>query len=215
MNNEKLEALQKTIGYQFKNKNLLLEAVTHSSYVNNKSLKSYERLEFFGDSILGFIIAERVFMQDNQVKERDLTKSKSLLVQKENLNAVAKVLNIEECLLAVKGTTGKSIGEDMVESLIAAIYLDGGLEPTRQFVDKFIKNQIASTKIDYKSLLNEEISLKDKKREYKLLQTIGKDHQAKHECGLYINGELVSRAQGESRDIAEQECAKLYLESIK
>ena len=186
--------LEKKIGYNFKNKKLLTEALTHSSYANERQdgTRCNERLEFLGDSVLGFISAEHFFHHFKHLPEGELTKRRAYFVCEKSLSEFARTLGIGDYLLFGKGevlTGGKdrpSILADAFEAVLAAIYLDGGIEPAKKFVFRFI----------------------DKADEEKPVVTDYKTTSVE----VHLNSNVIGHGSGRSKKIAEQAAAKEALE---
>lgn len=219
MNN--LIELEEKIGYRFKDEQLLRHALTHSSYANEKRLSygSNERLEFLGDSVLGVITAE-YFYQNFDMPEGELTKLRASTVCEESLFNFAKELDLGKYLLLGKGEIRSkgyerpSILSDAFESVIAAIYLDGGFEEAKKFVLRFIKNAIITTPKfhDYKTALQEIIQKNhDEHISYVLVGEKGPDHDKEFEIEIHLNSNIIGRGTGRSKKIAEQEAAKAAL----
>lgn len=213
--------LEKKIGYEFKNIQLLNHALTHSSYANEKHLSygSNERLEFLGDSVLGVITAE-YFYQNFELPEGELTKLRASTVCEESLFNFAKELDLGAYLLLGKGeirTRGNerpSILSDAFESVIAAIYLDGGMEEAKKFVLRFIKNAIITKPKfhDYKTALQEIIQKNhDEHISYVLVGESGPDHDKSFEVEVHLNSNVIGHGKGRSKKLAEQEAAKSAL----
>ena len=144
-----ISKFEDTINYTFKNKSYILEALTHSSYSNeNKNYKFNERLEFLGDSVLSIVISDYLFKKENELPEGELTKLRANIVCEESLSEVALEINLGNFLLLGKGeeaTGGReriSILADALEAVIAAIYLDGGIEEARKFIFKYMQKII-------------------------------------------------------------------------
>ena len=216
-----MKSLEEKIGYEFKDKQLLTHALTHSSYANERHLSygSNERLEFLGDSVLGVITAE-YFYNNFDLPEGELTKLRAATVCEESLFNFAKELNLGENLLLGKGeirTHGAerpSILSDAFESVIAAIYLDGGMEEAKKFVLRFISKAVITKPSfrDYKTALQEIVQ---KNREehitYILVSESGPDHDKSFEVEVHLNSNVMGRGKGRSKKIAEQEAAKAAL----
>lgn len=162
----KLEKLEKSIGYKFNNKELLKKALTHTSYAYENKVESNEKLEFLGDSILEFISSDYIYHTYPKLTEGEMTKVRATVVCGENLSKVAKHHNVSEFLYLGKSeilTGGKNrtaILEDSVEAIIAAIFLDSGIEPVKKFIIENLKEQIeeATKNVgikDYKTVLQE------------------------------------------------------------
>ncbi len=216
--------LQKALEYTFNDKTFLKTALTHSSYSNENNLNySNERLEFLGDSLLGFITAEHLYKNFGKEREGDLTKLRSLLVCENSLFEFSNTLSLGEHLLLGKGeelTGGRgrpSILADAFEALIAAIYLDGGIEAARIFVLRFIKLAVIdiNTVDDYKTILQEEIQkVKGSTIRYELIAESGPDHDKVFTMVVIINGKPAGEGSGKSKKEAEQQAAKAALSSL-
>jgi len=209
--------LEEKVGYVFKNKALLLTALTHSSYANENRYdggQSYERLEFLGDSILGFVTAEHLY-QIRKTPEGELTRLRANLVCEMNLVQVAGRLGLGEYVRLgrgeeqAKGRTRPSILADVVEALIAAIYLDGGIEESSGFIHRFILTSdsmiTAEQGMDYKTGLQEYVQRKkDGELIYRVIGESGPDHDKLFEAEAVVNGRVVGRGIGHSKKEAEQ-----------
>ena len=215
--------LEKRIGYTFKNKQLLSEALTHSSYANERQdgTRCNERLEFLGDSVLGFISAEHFFEHFKHLPEGELTKRRAFFVCEKSLSVFAKELGIGDFLLFGKGeilTGGKdrpSILADAFEAVLAAVYLDGGIEPAKKLVLRFIDkaDEVKPGITDYKTTLQEIVQRNPEEAvEYVLVGESGPDHNKTFEAEVLLNGESAGRGFGHSKKEAEQMAAKAALE---
>ena len=219
--------LQKTIGYHFKNLELLETALTHTSYANEvykDGLKSYERLEFLGDSILGFTAADYLLHAFPLLLEGDLTKLRADLVCEASLAQTAQSLGLGDHLRLGKGEEAGggrqriSIIADVVEAVIAAIYLDGGLAAAQKFIYAHV---LVDTKAkirqntDYKTLLQELVQQKrDQVLTYELLGESGPDHDKHFSVQVLLNGHPVGRGEGTSKKRAEQAAANAALAAL-
>ncbi len=216
-----MQRLEQAIGYTFHNKALLEQALSHSSYANEvqkNGLKSYERLEFLGDSILGFVTADYLYRNYPQLHEGELTKLRSELVCEKSLELSAKALHLGEHLRLGKGEeagggrTRTSIIADVVESIIAAICLDGGFEPAKRFVYRFVLSDAESRiriNADHKTRLQELVQRKkDQLLEYHLLAETGPDHEKEFSVSVTLNGQIVGEGRGTSKKRAEQAAAE-------
>ncbi len=219
--NEKLEALQENLGYRFKDISLLETALTHSSYANERNEKTAynERLEFLGGSVLGFVSA-RYFYQNFDMPEGELTKHRAAKVCEKALCAYAKELGIGDALLLGKGedrTGGRerpSILADAFEAVLAAIYLDGGLDEASKLVMRFIprRDEFESVK-DYKTTLQEIIQRNREERlEYVVTDSSGPDHAKTFTVEVHLNSNVIGRGTGRSKKLAEQYAAREALE---
>ena len=223
-----MEKLEQKIGYSFKDKNLLLTALTHSSYANEKNDRSlsYERLEFLGDSILGLITAEFLFQHRPRLPEGRMTRLRAELVCEGSLKVIAQELGIGDYMRLGRGeerSGGReraSILADMVESVIAAIYLDSGMEEARRFViEKLLSHADLGEQhriADYKTELQELVQRKaDGHVSYELTGESGPDHQKVFYFTVYINGEAAGEGSGRSKKEAEQAAACAALEKLR
>ena len=216
-----MQALQKTIGYTFNNPSLLETALTHTSYANEvykDGLRSYERLEFLGDSILGFTTAEYLLRSFPEMHEGELTKLRADLVCELSLAESAKALGLGDALRLGRGEEAGggrrrvSIIADVVEALIAAIYLDGGLEAAKRFIYRFVLTD-AGAKIrlntDYKTMLQELVQQKKNQHlAYELISESGPDHDKEFSVRVLLNGSPVGVGTGSSKKRAEQAAAR-------
>lgn len=218
-----LALFENKIKYTFKNKKLLTEALTHSSYAHEtKKGKSNERMEFLGDAVLSFISAQYLFEKYPNSDEGELTKIRSSLVCTYTLSQFAKMIDLSDYLIVGKGANQHGVQnqsavlEDAFEALIAAIYLDGGIESAKSFVLPFLKLEIVSPKSnfkDYKSLFQIIIQQNpDEVFQYKLVDEYGPDHAKQYVVELYVNSNAVGRGVGTSKKGAEQDAARQALE---
>lgn len=225
---EKLKGLQRTIGYTFNDLSLLNTAMTHSSYTANRAekLEHYERLEFLGDSILSMIVSQYIFMDCKELAEGQLTRIRANIVCEASLYEAAEKINLGDFLLISKGeelTGGRSrvsILADAFESLIAAIYLDGGIDKAKSFVLNTLKdiiNQAIQNKIisDYKSYVQEHIQKTSQaKISYELLLEEGPAHNRTFEMAMMLDDETVGIGSGSSKKEAQQAAAKNAMEKL-
>ncbi len=215
--------LQKKLGYTFKNEKLLMRALSHSSYVNENHAagESNERLEFLGDSVLGLITAENFYTNYTKLPEGELTKLRAATVCEKSLAGFARELQLGKYLLLGKGevlTGGRerpSIQADAFEAIIAAIYLDGGMEEARKFVLKYIDEAIRKHQSfkDYKTMLQEIVQRNPGEIvEYVLTGETGPDHDKRFEVEVHLNSNVIGKGIGKSKKRAEQEAAREALE---
>ena len=222
-----MRALQDRLGYVFRDRSLLENALTHSSYANERrgSASSNERLEFLGDSVLGMVTADKLYHCFPDLPEGKLSRLRAELVCEQSLHAVALELGLGEHLRLGKGeehSGGRerpSILADAVEAVIAAMYLDGGLDPARTFILGHILSGIDAGEIhhvmDYKTELQEQIQRKaDQHLRYELVETTGPDHNKRFVMAVFLNEQEIGRGQGHSKKEAEQEAAKAALAGI-
>lgn len=214
--------LQNTINYHFKDEKLLEQALTHQSYANDNNTHSYERLEFLGDAVIELVVSDYIYHQfifDAGVS----TKLRASLVSTDYLSKVSINLGLSDLVLKSKSLQqlGKKNTADLFESLIGAIYLDGGLESAKEVIySKIIISpehvgMVMRTCIDYKSKLQELMQAEGCLFEYSVLKTGGLDHARVFTIGLFIDGNQVAKAEGSSIHSAEEKCAEMYLNLIK
>ncbi|HZK39016.1 MAG TPA: ribonuclease III [Clostridia bacterium] len=215
----KLKSLQDNIGYRFKKEELLIRALSHSSFVNERQNggKSNERLEFLGDSVLGFITAEYFYLNYAKMPEGELTKLRAATVCESSLYDFAKELDLGNFLYLGRGETvtggndRPSILADAFEALLAAIYLDGGLVAAKRFAQRFIKDACnkADAFKDYKTILQEVIQKNPEENvEYVLTDENGPDHNKSFTVEVHLNSNVIGQGTGKSKKLAEQEAAK-------
>ncbi len=223
-----IKDLETAIGYRFKNISLLQNALAHSSYANERwhdSLKSNERLEFLGDSILGMAVAEYLYRNFPDRPEGELTRMRADMVCETSLAAVADKIGLGEHLLLghgeerFGGRKRASILADAVESVIAACFLDGGMEAARGFVSKYILTEVPVKQLhnaDYKTALQELVQQKkDQVLSYELIGESGPDHDKQFQVRVLLNGAPIGEGIGRSKKRAEQDAARNALESMK
>ena len=222
-----IKDLEKAIGYQFRDLSLLQNALAHSSYANERwhnSLMSNERLEFLGDSVLGMLVANYLYRTFPNRPEGELTRMRADMVCEKTLARVAGQLELGKHLLLGKGEeqgggrSRESILADAVESVIAACYLDGGMEAAKAFVEKFILVTVPTQKMnnaDYKTALQELVQQKKNQTlSYRLVGESGPDHDKKFEVELTLNGTVVGTGTGSSKKRAEQQAAQVAMEKL-
>ena len=214
-----LNEFQSKIGYTFKNRHLLEQALTHSSYANEKHMKKHsdnERLEFLGDAVLEIVSSEFLFINYPQKPEGELTKLRASIVCEPTLALCTKPLDLGKYLRLGRGEdhTGgrkrKSILSDALEAVIGAIYLDGGFTNAKEFVLNFILNDIEHKQLFYdsKTILQEMVQAKYKETlVYELLKEEGPDHNKSFEVCVKIGDEEIGRGLGRTKKAAEQVAA--------
>lgn len=219
--------LEEEIEYTFKDKNLLRTALTHTSYAYEKKEISNEKLEFLGDSILEFLSSIYIYINYTNLKEGEMTKIRAQVVCEESLYKIAKAHNFSDFLLlgkselATNGEVKQTILADSVEAVIAAIYLDGGLEPANNFIVKNLKEDIcfASKNVglkDYKTVLQEILQKHGEvKIEYKIINESGPDHNKVFDAEVIYNGKILAKGEGKSKKQAEMDAARLAIDEIK
>ena len=222
-----IKDLEAAIGYRFSNINLVQNALTHSSYANERwhdSLRSNERLEFLGDSILGMVVAEHLYKNFPNRPEGELTRMRADMVCESSLAAVAEKISLGGHLLLghgeerFGGRTRASILADAVESLIAATFLDGGMEAARRFIERFILTDVPVKKlhnVDYKTSLQELVQQKkDQTIAYTLTGESGPDHDKQFQVEVSLNGTVIGMGVGTSKKRAEQDAARVAIATL-
>ena len=222
-----IKDLEAAIGYKFQNIQLLQNALTHSSYANERwhnSLLSNERLEFLGDSVLGMLVAEYLYGTFQDRPEGELTRMRADMVCEHTLATVANRIGLGEHLLLghgeerLGGRSRESILADATESVIAACFLDGGLEAAARFVKKYILVEVPVSRpnnMDYKTSLQELVQ--QKKNQvliYTLVGQSGPDHDKLFDVEVSLNGTVVGTGSGRSKKRAEQMAAKAAVEKL-
>ena len=215
------------IGYVFKNEKLLERALTHSSYANENGCADNERLEFLGDSILSIIISEKLFKMFDRTDEGGLSKMRASLVCEQSLERIARKIDLGNLIRLGKGeerTGGRkrpSVISDAFEAVIAAIYLDSGMESAKKWVLDIMEDEISSISKDscygdFKTHLQEILqSSGTSKIEYVVLSEDGADHMKKFVVSVICNGKKLGTGQGSSKKEAEQKAAKAAVERIE
>ena len=220
-----IELFEQKINYEFKNKEYILEALTHSYYSNeNKNYPFNERLEFLGDSVLSIVISDYLFKKETKLPEGELTKIRANIVCEESLSEVSKNIHLGKYMLLGKGeeaTGGReriSILADALEAVIAAIYLDGGIKCAREFIltnmEKIINDSIKGKIFrDYKTCLQEVLQSNGENNIwYKLIEEKGPDHNKRFVMEVGINDTVLGVGEGKSKKDAEQVAAKCALD---
>ena len=222
-----IKDLEVAIGYRFQNIQLLQNALTHSSYANERwhnSLLSNERLEFLGDSVLGMLVAEYLYHNFPNRPEGELTRMRADMVCEQTLAAAANRIGLGTHLLLGHGEEQgggrkrNSILADAMESVIAACFLDGGMEAALKVVQQFILVEVPVTKlhnVDYKTKLQELVQQKKNQvLSYRLAGQSGPDHDKKFDVEVSLNGSVVGSGSGSSKKRAEQMAAKCAIEKL-
>ena len=216
-----MEKLEKKLGYTFRSRSLLSEALNHSSYANEHrgGIPSNERLEFLGDSILGFVTAEHLFRTYPGLPEGDLTRIRAALVCEQSLYEVACQWGIGQYLKLGKGEEAgggrqrQSILADGVEAILAAVYLDGGTEAAARIIHRFILEGAAQRRVeerkDYKTALQELVQREEGRvLTYRQIGESGPDHNKTFSFEVLINDTRAGRGSGHSKKEAEQAAAR-------
>jgi len=220
-----MKELEDKLGYHFKNQSYLKNALTHSSYANETraAAGSNERLEFLGDSVLGVVVADYLFKNFPDLPEGDLTKKRAALVCEKACCGFSSQLEVGKYLLLSHGEqnsggrTRSSILADAFESIIAAIYIDGGMEEARKFILRFVLPLLQAAKPkafkDYKTALQEIIQQNPEERlEYLLTGESGPDHDKHFTVEVHLNNNVIGKGGGRSKKEAEQQAAREALE---
>ena len=222
-----IKDLEEAIGYRFSNIMLLQNALTHSSYANERwhdSLKSNERLEFLGDSILGMVVAEHLYRQFPDRPEGELTRMRADMVCETSLAAVAEKIGLGKHMLLGHGEeqgggrNRPSILADAVESVIAASFIDGGMEAAEGFIRRFVLCNVPVTRLqntDYKTTLQELVQQKKNQvLTYVLTGQSGPDHDKTFTVEVSLNDRVVGTGTGSSKKRAEQDAARAAIEKL-
>jgi ribonuclease-3 len=228
-----LEPLERTIGYRFRDRGLLEHALTHRSRVHEDAsggVFDNESMEFLGDSVLGFVIADMLFREFPQHNEGQKSKLKASLVSAASLGRLGERVDLGAFLILGRGeekTGGRrklALIADCYEALIAAIYLDGGVEPVRTFIERQFSDLIAEARLsgteaaftkDYKSALQEWLQSHNHGLPvYRLAGEIGPAHRRIFEVEVLVSGESVAQGEGRSKKEAAQEAARRALEKL-
>ncbi len=219
------QELETKIGYVFRNQELLKLALTHSSFSNELKLNktdNYERLEFLGDAVLELTVSEFLYRNNPGMHEGNMTKTRASLVCEPTLAYCAKSFSLGEYLLLGKGeeqTGGRmrdSIISDVFEAIIGAIFLDGGFEHAKSFIEKYVlcdmEHKIEFT--DSKTILQEYAQEHAKKLSYELIEEMGPAHDRQYKVNALLDGKVVSDGIGRTKKNAEQQAAFAVLKNL-
>ena len=217
-----VDELESIIKYSFNNKDLLLLSLTHASYANENNIKknnTNQRLEFLGDAVLELISSDFLYSLYSEYNEGELTKTRAKLVCEENLAEIARALNLYKYLLIGKGENRNNLMNnnstmcDTVESLIGAIYKDGGLSNAKKFINEFIltDENLHKSNNDFKSLLQEIANKNNVSLKYETVNESGPDHDKRFEVVVYYDEKIIGSGIGKSKKEAEQIAAKIGL----
>lgn len=215
---EKIKELEKKIGYEFRKKELIWQALTHSSFSNEQKInkyRNYERLEFLGDAVLELLSSQFFFETYPEMPEGEMTKLRSSMVCELALAYCARDISLGDYLLlgkgeeATGGRTRDSIISDVMEAVIGALYLDGGLSAADAFVKKYILSDLESKQLFYdsKTILQEEVQKEGKSLTYELVSEIGPDHDKVFVMEVRIDGQTAGKGQGRNKKTAQQQAA--------
>ena len=226
IDSKKIELLEQRIGYVFRDKELLQQALTHSSYANEQKInkrQDYERLEFLGDAVLELVSSDYLFQAHPDLPEGKLTKQRSSMVCEPALAFCARDIEMEQFIYLGKGeeaTGGRkrdSIISDVMEAVIGAIYLDGGLDPARDYINRFILSDLEHKQLFYdsKTILQERVQrLPNASLAYVLTGETGPEHDKLFMVEALLNGKKIGEGSGRSKKLAEQQAAYQALISV-
>ena len=223
-----MKAIEEKLDYTFRDQELLVNALTHSSYANEnrgRSCESNERLEFLGDSVLGFVVADALYRRESELPEGRMTRVRAQLVCEDSLRRVAAELGLGDYIRLGRGeehTGGRkrtSILADAVEALIAAMYLDGGLEVARAFIERHILSALDTGDWlvfgDGKTELQELVQRKSGQTlSYELVSESGPDHDKTFCMRVLLNGVELAAGEGRTKKEAEQAAARSALKEL-
>lgn len=222
-----MQTIEEKIGYTFQNKELLKKALTHTSYAYENNIESNEKLEFLGDSILEFVSSKYLYENYPELKEGEMTKVRATVVCEKSLYKVAKMHDFSDFLYLGRserkmgGQERPAILADSVEAVIAAIYLDGGIEQAEKFIIQSLKEdiEIATKHVgdkDYKTVLQEKLQEHgDVKIEYEIIKEEGPDHNKRFEVQVSCDGKKLAKGKGRSKKEAQMNAAQIALEKLK
>lgn len=228
MNTEKtVELLEEEIGYKFKDSNLLLEAVTHSSYANEMKINKrnhYERLEFLGDAVLELLASEFLFEKYPSIPEGGLSKKRAAMVCEPSLAKCARLMHLGQYMFFGKGEEAAGGRErdaalcDVTEAVLGAIYLDGGLDEARRYVREHVLSQLSEGEVfvDNKTALQELVQKEsDRELVYEVIGESGPEHDKTFTIRVSLGGETLSEGSGHTKKAAQQDAARKAIECIK
>ena len=221
-----MEALQQKLGYCFRDGELLRTALTHSSYANEHHCASNERLEFVGDSVLGMVTAAYLYQHFPDLPEGKMTRLRAEIVCEQSLWEVAEKLDLGQMLLLGRGEESSggrsrpSILADCVEAVIAALYLDGGMEPARRLIDHYILSKLDGDNSllvrDWKTELQELIQQKPGRRlGYQMIGESGPDHMKRFTASVLCDDQVLGTGEGRTKKEAEQMAARAALIAMR
>ena len=219
--------LEEKIGYTFRNKKLLKQALTHSSFANEQKINKwddYERIEFLGDAVLELVSSEYLYRENPRLSEGELTKMRSSMVCEPALAYCARDIDLGKFIFLGKGeeATGgrgrESITSDVLEAIIGAVYLDGGLEAAKAFIDRFVLSDLEHKQLFYdsKTILQERVQKRGKGYEhYILVEESGPEHDKLFRVEAMIDDCKIGEGSGRTKKHAEQQAAYQALLSEK
>lgn len=217
MTEKEIRLIEQELQYEFVDKKLLIQAFTHSSYANIENIQDNERMEFFGDAILDAVVSEYLLINYPTCLVGQLSTMRSNIVSANALRPVVDELGILKYLQVANGAdriknASKKIESNLYEAIVAAIYLDGGISATKEFISRTLCDKLANALVylqkDSKTQLQEYCQHnKIDAPKYKLIERVGSDNAPQYKYGLYIDGLLVETGVGTSKKIAEQDAA--------
>ena len=222
-----MKNLEQNIGYTFKDKSLLNKALTHTSYAYEHNVESNEKLEFLGDSILEFVSSIYLYQNYQNLKEGEMTKVRATVVCETSLHKIAQMhgfsdfLHLGKSERVVNKEVRPAILADSVEAVIAAMYLDGGLEEAKRFIIENLEEpiKIASQHVgqkDYKTVLQEKLQKHGEVEiKYTIIKETGPDHDKTFEAQVECNHKKLAEGTGKSKKLAEMEAARKALQNLK
>ncbi|MDR1101087.1 MAG: ribonuclease III [Clostridiales bacterium] len=210
---DELREIERIIGYHMNDENLLMEALTHTSYANLKKTGSYERLEFLGDGVLGLIIRDCIYLKYRNLAEGKMTKMCSALVCEASLAEAAEKMGVVPYIRTVQMNMKRSIIADVFEAILGAVYLDGGMEAAKKFVMNSMNDKIEQARQnklnrDYKTEIQEIAQSRKSVVTYRTVSEEGQDHDKTYEMELLIDGVPIARGVGKSKKSAHQDAAR-------
>ena len=226
--NETIEKIERELGYTFNDKELLLEALTHSSYTNEMRINKrnhYERLEFLGDAVLELLSSEFLYEKFPDVPEGGLSKKRASMVCEQSLAICARSMNLGDYLFfgkgeeAAGGRNKDSILADVTEAILGAIYLDGGLENARDYVNRHVLFELKEDElfVDSKTMLQERIQhIKEGATlEYAVIKESGPEHAKIFTVMVSVDGKPLAEGEGHTKKSAQQEAAKAAIKELE
>ncbi|MGN0782279.1 MAG: ribonuclease III [Christensenellales bacterium] len=225
-NNLQIREIERKIGYEFSDKNLLATAFTHSSYANEKKLSSNENMEFFGDAILEFLISEYLYRNFPDRNEGDFSKARAAVVSRDSLSEAVKNLGLERFLLisnaqALSTENAKiKLFANLFEAVLCAVYLDGGMQAAEKFVFSHLKKSLRAAVAgggcanDFKRVLLEYCQAVHTEPEYAEEDKSGPPHDPRYVYSVRINGEVVGRGEGSSKIQAQADAAEKAIKKL-
>lgn len=216
--NNNYDNLEETIGYRFKDRQYLMIALTHSSFSNEMTINKcpdYERQEFLGDAVLEMVSSDYLYKEHPELPEGSLTRLRASLVCEPALAYCARQFGLEEYIRLGRGEEGSggrkrdSIVSDVLEAVIGAIFLDGGIEPASEFIRRFVLADAEQNIIFYdaKSILQEKVQAVGKKLEYEVISESGPEHAREFEVAAVIDGQTLATGKGRTKKAAQQQAA--------